>query len=85
MKCIECKWYVGQVNDTYGVCKRFPQTANKSQHDWCGEYASKIVVITPVQEEIVQPITIKFEEPTEYEYDIHTDEMKPKRGRKPKA
>jgi len=70
MKCIECKWYAGTSNDTYGVCKRYPQIANKSQHDWCGEYASKIVVITPVQIEPVQPITIEFE--------------KPKRGRKPK-
>jgi hypothetical protein len=70
MKCIECKWYAGTSNDTYGVCKRYPQIANKSQHDWCGEYASKVVVITPVQIEPVQPITIEFE--------------KPKRGRKPK-
>ena len=88
MKCIECKWYVGQTNDTYGVCKRYPQTANKSQHDWCGGFASKVVA----QEEPVQKITIKFEEPVKYEqkpiqtteYDITTDEFKPKRGRKPK-
>jgi hypothetical protein len=71
MKCIDCKWYAGTHNDTYGVCKRYPQIANKSQQDWCGEFASKIVVITPVQEET--------------EYDINTDEVKPKRGRKPKA
>jgi hypothetical protein len=58
MKCIECKWYAGQVNDTYGVCKRFPQTANKSQHDWCGEFFSKIEV---------PKIAIKFEEPTVFE------------------
>jgi hypothetical protein len=54
MKCIECKWYVGQVNDNYGVCKRYPQIANKSQQDWCGEYSSKIVVVTPVQEELIE-------------------------------
>jgi hypothetical protein len=77
MKCIECKWYAGQVNDNYGVCKRFPQTANKSQYDWCGEYSSKVVVVTPVQEEPVRPIEIKFVEPTKFEA--------PKRGRKPKA
>ena len=81
MKCIECKWYVGQVNDTYGVCKRYPQTANKSQQDWCGEYVSKVVVITPVQEE--PKLEFKFVE--ESNYDITTDEIKPKRGRKPKA
>ena len=96
MKCIDCKWYVGQVNDNYGVCKRYPQTENKSLQDWCGEFASKVVVITPVQEEPARKIAIKFEEPTDYEweqankgvvgaYDISTDEMKPKRGRKPKA
>jgi hypothetical protein len=76
MKCIECKWYAGQTNDTYGVCKRFPQTANKSHHDWCGEYSSKVVVVTPVQEEPVQKYEIQFEEPTVFET--------PKRGRKPK-
>jgi hypothetical protein len=70
MKCIECKWYAGTVNDTYGLCKRYPTTQNKTQHDWCGDFTSKIA--------------INFTEPTEYEYDIHTDETKPKRGRKPK-
>ena len=82
MKCIECKWYAGTSNDTYGVCKRYPQIANKSQHDWCGEYSSKVVVVTPAQEEPIQKFEIKFEEPTEY--DIQTDEIKPKRGRKAK-
>jgi hypothetical protein len=71
MKCIDCKWFAGTHNDTYGVCKRYPHIENKSQQDWCGEFASKAIVITPVQEEQV-------------EYDINTDEVKPKRGRKPK-
>ena len=79
MKCIECKWFVGQTNDQYGVCKRYPTTQNKSQHDWCGEYSGKIAII--------------FEEPTEYENTELTEdnkvkivftEEKPKRGRKPK-
>lgn len=91
MKCIECKWFVGQTNDSYGVCKRYPTIQNKNQQDWCGEYASKVVVVTPVQEEPVQKLTIKFEEPTEYEapregtYNIETGEFKPlKRVRKVK-
>ena len=79
MKCIECKWYSGTVNDTYGLCKRYPTTQNKTQHDWCGDFVSKVAV-----EELVQKLEIKFEEPTQYEYDIGTDEVKPKRGRKPK-
>jgi len=85
MKCIDCKWYVGQVNDTYGVCKRYPQTANKSLHDWCGEYSSKLVVITPVQEEPVRPILIEFKDQAEGTYNDKTGVFKPlKRGRKPK-
>lgn len=86
MKCIECKWFAGTTNDVYGVCKRYPQVINKNQNDWCGEFNSKIEV---------QKLEIKFEEPTEYEweqanrgilgvYDISKDEAKPKRGRKPK-
>jgi len=79
MKCIDCKWYAGQVNDQYGVCKRYPPIANKSQHDWCGEYFSKVAIPE------IEPLKIKFEEPTVYEYVFETDEIKPKRGRKPKA
>ena len=82
MKCIDCKWYAGSVNDTYGLCKRYPTAQNKTQHDWCGDFVSKVVLITPAQEEPVQKIEIEFEEPGEY--DINTDEVKPKRGRKPK-
>lgn len=74
MKCIECKWYVGTANDVYGLCKRYPTAQNKTQQDWCGEYASKVVVISPPQEELIPTISIQFEEPTD----------KPKRGRKPK-
>lgn len=42
MKCIECKYFAGTANDQYGVCKRYPVIQNKSQHDWCGEYVSKV-------------------------------------------
>jgi hypothetical protein len=57
MKCIECKWYAGQVNDNYGVCKRYPQIANKSQNDWCGEFLSKIEIVVDISE-YEKPITI---------------------------
>jgi len=50
MKCIDCKWYAGQVNDQYGVCKRYPPIANKSQNDWCGEFLSKIEVVVDISE-----------------------------------
>jgi hypothetical protein len=54
MKCIDCKWYSGSINDTYGLCKRYPTAQNKTQHDWCGDFASKVVVITPAQEELAE-------------------------------
>ena len=50
MKCIECKWFVGSANDVYGLCKRYPTAQNKTQHDWCGDFVSKVVLITPAQE-----------------------------------
>ena len=50
MKCIECKWYSGTPNDVYGLCKRYPTTQNKTQHDWCGEYLSKIEVVVDISE-----------------------------------
>ena len=73
MKCFDCKWYAGQISDQYGVCKRFPHIENKSQQDWCGEFSNKFVNM---------PVHVEFEETTEY--DITTDEIKPKRGKKPK-
>ena len=82
MKCIECKWFAGTTNDQYGLCKRYPVSQNKTQHDWCGDFASKVLLITPAQEEPIIEFKVQFEESTEY--DINTDETKPKRGRKPK-
>jgi len=72
MNCEQCKWFVGNVNDHYGICKRYPLNQNKTKNDFCGEYADK---------NVVQRLEIKFEEPTQY--DIHTDQVT-KRGRKPK-
>lgn len=51
MKCIECKWFAGTANDQYGVCKRYPIVQNKTQHDWCGEYVSKVCEVSASNEE----------------------------------
>ena len=59
MKCIECKWFSGTANDQYGLCKRYPTSQNKTQHDWCGDYSSKVVVITPAQEKTQKTKTPK--------------------------
>jgi len=77
MKCIDCKFYAGQISDPYGLCKRYPIPQNKTQQDWCGEFSNKFVISD------VSSITINA--PTgNVTYDITTDEFKPKRGRKPK-
>ena len=54
-----------------GACKLNPVVVNKSPSDWCGQEQQK-------------PIVVKSEAPVViYEvYDINTDEVKPKRGRK---
>lgn len=56
MQCNECKWFVGNINDHYGVCKRYPLNQNKTKSDFCGEFWNKEA-----------SIKIKFEEPTEFE------------------
>lgn len=59
------------INDHYGICKRYPANQNKTKSDFCGEFWNK-----------QDSIAIQFEEPTQY--DINTDQVVPKRGRKPK-
>lgn len=46
MNCNECKWFVGNVNDHYGICKRYPLNQNKTKSDFCGEYTNKEPVVT---------------------------------------
>lgn len=57
MQCNDCKWFVGNVNDHYGICKRYPTNQNKTKSDFCGEFLDKSV----------PKISIQFNEPTEFE------------------
>jgi len=34
--CASCLFFV--VGERMGICKRYPQTVNKSNEDWCGEW-----------------------------------------------
>ena len=73
MACKNCKFYVFMQNDMLGACKLNPVVVNKSPSDWCGQeipaqYEAVIIPDAPVAIEVV--------------YDINTDEVKPKRGRK---
>jgi len=72
MTCKSCKFFVFNQNDMMGACKLNPVVVNKMPSDWCGQeipaqYEVEIVPIAPVVEVV---------------YDINTDEVKPKRGRK---
>ena len=83
MQCDDCKYYLISPNDYYGVCKRYPENQNKNKTDFCGEFAEKPNRKVDISE-YDKPVAISFVEPTQFEYDIQTDEVKPKRGRKPK-
>ena len=72
MTCKACKFFVFNQNDMMGACKLNPVVVNKLPQDWCGqeipaEYEVTVIPDAPVVEVV---------------YDINTDEVKPKRGRK---
>lgn len=52
--CSSCRYFHVGFGDRMGVCRRFPTFQNRSQNEWCGEFASKMVqvpVIDPPQVE----------------------------------
>ena len=76
MTCKSCKFFVFNQNDMMGACKLNPVVVNKMPSDWCGQEIPaqyEVEIVPPA------PIEIKF---VETQYDITTDEVKPKRGRK---
>jgi hypothetical protein len=74
MTCRVCKFFEFNQNDMMGACKLNPITVNKLPQDWCGQ---EIPVLH--EEFVATKATIVAQETT---YDINTDEVKPKRGRK---
>jgi hypothetical protein len=72
MTCRACKFFVFNQNDMMGACKLNPIVVNKLPQDWCGQEIPAMY-----EAEIVPPAPI-----VEVVYDINTDEVKPKRGRK---
>ena len=43
--CNSCRFF--STGDRMGICKRFPVSVNKSNEDWCGEFAA--IVNVPLQ------------------------------------
>jgi hypothetical protein len=75
MTCRVCKFFEFNQNDMMGACKLYPTVVNKLPQDWCGQ---EIPVKYEADWEKVDSITITVAPETTY--DIHTDEVKPKRG-----
>ena len=74
MTCKSCKFFVFNQNDMMGACKLNPVVVNKLPQDWCGqevpaEYEAKVIPDALVT----------------MQYDINTDEVKPKRGKRKNA
>jgi len=78
MTCRVCKFFEFNQNDMMGACKFYPSVVNKLPQDWCGQEIPKEYELAAWEK--VDSITITVAPETTY--DIHTDEVKPKRGRK---
>ena len=37
--CNNCRYF--SAGERLGICKRFPETVNKSKDDYCGEFSSQ--------------------------------------------
>ena len=67
--CKSCKFF--SIGDVLGTCHRYPQSLNKHENDWCGEYT-----------EDQSRITIEFVK-HEIKLDMKSDqEHKTKRNKK---
>ena len=80
MTCRVCKFFVFNQNDMMGACKLNPVVVNKLPQDWCGQEMP-----TEYEAQVIPPHTVEVwpeSAPIKVVYDINTDEVKPKRGRK---
>ena len=55
--CNFCKFF--SSGERLGICKRYPETVNKSKDDWCGEFLSQnISVAKDVFQKMVEPVNL---------------------------
>jgi hypothetical protein len=83
MTCRVCKFFVFNQNDMMGACKLNPVVVNKLPQDWCGQE-----IPTEYEAQVIPPHTIEVgleSSPIQVVYNINTDEVKPKRGKKKNA
>lgn len=46
--CYDCLFW--RRGDLMGLCRRYPESFNKHQNDWCGEYSKIVVNVEPYPE-----------------------------------
>ena len=66
-----------------GACKLNPVVVNKLPQDWCGQE-----IPTEYEAQVIPPHAVEVgleSAPIQVVYDINTDEVKPKRGKKKNA
>ena len=83
MTCKACKFFVFNQNDMMGACKLNPVVVNKLPQDWCGQE-----IPTEYEAQVIPPHAVEVgleSAPIQVVYDINTDEVKPKRGKKKNA
>jgi len=83
MTCRVCKFFVFNQNDMMGACKLNPVVVNKLPQDWCGQE-----IPTEYEAQVIPPHAVEVgleSAPIQVVYDINTDEVKPKRGKKKNA
>jgi hypothetical protein len=71
MRCKTCRFFSSA--QIMGLCRRYPETQNKHERDWCGEHQLVQSVMVPIYN-IMTDETKPVEMPVELK----------KRGRKPK-
>ena len=61
VRCKTCRFFTqAQV---MGLCRRFPETQNKHEMDWCGEHQLAQVVSIPVYDTMAQEAPIERKKP----------------------
>lgn len=57
VRCKSCRFF--SEAQVMGLCRRFPETQNKHEMDWCGEHQLAVAVAMPVYDimtdEMVEP------------------------------
>ena len=59
--CKTCRYY-WQNGNVLGVCRRFPDFQHKSENEWCGEFAPKMLALPVIDPPQIDKITISLPE-----------------------